>query len=73
MDFIADWIAAHPGQAFVLYVFYMTAVQTMPRPDQNSGKAYTWFYGFAHALSANFRLAADPRKRAPEDPEATEK
>lgn len=53
---------AVPVYWLVIYAVYAAFVQALPRPDETSGKLYTFFYSFAHALALNVRLAFDPRK-----------
>jgi hypothetical protein len=48
----------------LVYMIYMAAVQSLPRPDETSGKLYVFLYGFMHLLSINLNLAFDPRKQS---------
>mgnify|MGYP001594517147 CR=1 FL=1 len=60
-----------PLWVVVAYLIYGAVIQALPRPGATEGKAYTFLYGFAHALANNFALAYSPRKAGPKpEPEA---
>jgi hypothetical protein len=48
---LLDYYKAH--QVFIdlgAYIIASNAVASLPSPDKNSGKFYTWFFGFMHAI-----------------------
>lgn len=49
------------------YLGFMALVQGMPRPKEAAATWYVWLYGSLHWLSANWKLAFNPRN-APEKP-----
>jgi hypothetical protein len=52
---VFEWINRHGLETMAAYVIYSSAVQSLPKPD-GCGKFYTFFYGFAHAIAANWGL-----------------
>jgi hypothetical protein len=52
-----------PIWILLAYMVFMAAVQALPRPSETSSARYTWLFQFLHLLSANIKIAADPRKR----------
>jgi hypothetical protein len=52
-----------PLWGLVAYMVFMCAVQTLPRPAENSPALYVWLYGFLHLLCCNLALVLDPAKK----------
>jgi hypothetical protein len=52
-----DWVNRHGVEVMLAYVVYNSAVQALPKPE-GCGKFYTFFYGFAHTLAANWGLVS---------------
>jgi hypothetical protein len=52
-----EWVNRHGVEVMVAYVVYNSAVQALPKPE-GCNKLYTFFYGFAHTIAANWGLVS---------------
>lgn len=50
-----EWINQHGLEMMILGFVWNSAVQALPKPE-NCGRLYIFFYGFCHALAANWGL-----------------
>jgi len=48
---ITTWSTAH---SLLVYYFVSVAIDQLPMPDAKSGKFYTWFFGVAQWIAANW-------------------
>lgn len=46
--------AALAALLYVLFAVVSSAVRALPQPAPKGSPFYTWFYGFAHLLGANW-------------------
>jgi len=46
--------AACAALLYLAYAIGSSAVRALPEPKPGAPPAYVWFYGFAHALGANW-------------------
>lgn len=59
MEPLIAWIAARPFQTFLCYIWFMAAVQALPRPDAKSSKKYLWLFACLHLVAVNVSLVAN--------------
>jgi hypothetical protein len=52
-----------PLWALAAYMVLMCMVQALPRPTEKSSPGFIFFYRFAHLISMNIALFADPTKK----------
>ena len=49
------FIQTHGADALMVGWVLSAAISSMPQPDTQSGKLYTWFYHFTHVAAANLQ------------------
>lgn len=67
---ILEWINGHGLEVMICYVIYNSVVQSLPKPE-DCGKFYIFFYGFAHAIAANWGLVTKAKDTLREPCETT--
>lgn len=47
---IYQFVKSHPGTSFTIWYLFTCCVVSLPSPDANSGKFYTWLFTVLHMI-----------------------
>lgn len=61
-----------PIWVLFVYWFLMAAISGLPRPKEDSGMFYQWFFSTAHVFSANVARATIGKKNGGSDASKTQ-
>ncbi|MGH7184512.1 MAG: hypothetical protein ACREJN_21410 [Nitrospiraceae bacterium] len=69
---MTTWIETHGIETLIIYYVVSSLISTMPPVADNSSYWIRWFYGFMHALAADWKqVAASLNLKVPVDPDTT--